>query len=121
MLAGESCLQNITFKDVAPMAIGTDVADANGEEVMKVIIPANSPLPIEVTKKFKTGEDNSTFFSIKVLQGDERLVEDNHLIAETELHGIEPAPAGQQKVEVTYKVNEEGLLTVSAKSFSDPN
>ena len=49
------------------MAIGTDVADANGEEVMKVIIPANSPLPIEVTKKFKTGEDNSTFFSIKVL------------------------------------------------------
>ena len=72
-------------------------------------------------KKFKTGEDNSTFFSIKVLQGDERLVEDNHLIAESKLHGIEPAPAGEQKVEVTYRVNEEGLLTVSAKSFSDPN
>ena len=58
MLAGDSSLQDITFKDVAPMAIGTDVENANGEEVMGVIIPANSPLPIEVTKKFKTGEDD---------------------------------------------------------------
>ena len=101
------------------MNLGTDNVDEDGNETVSVIIEANTPIPCSKTLTFKTAEDNTNFVSIKVLQGQSECVDECHLISTCKLDGIPPGPAGSQKIKVTYSVDSDGLLTVSAYSKSN--
>ena len=110
-------MENVTFSDVLPLSLGTDIS---GDRV-SVILPRNTPFPCSKTKIFVTSQDNQSFFKLDVLQGDYELASQCHKIASTRLDGIPKKPKGQEKISVTYSIDESGLLTVTATSTNDTN
>ena len=74
-----------------------------------------------MTKKFETGRDNQTSINLDVLQGENYLASECHKVASTKLTGIPKKPKGIEKINVTYSVDENGLLTVTATSTNDSN
>ena len=80
MLAKDASLRQMEFTDVVPLNLATDVEE-DGKIIVKPIIPKNTKIPLTMTKKYKTTEDDQDFFDIKVLQGDSYEIEDNHQIA----------------------------------------
>lgn len=105
---------NIVLVDVTPLSLGIETGD-NG--AMTVIIPRNSSVPCKKTRdNFSTARDNQTAVTIQVFEGERGFTKFNNLLGKFNLEGIAPAPRGVPQIEVTFDVNSNGILTVSAKN-----
>jgi molecular chaperone DnaK len=109
VLAGE--MKDVVLLDVTPLSLGVETMGG----VMTVLIPRNTTIPARKTEVFSTAEDNQTAVDVKVVQGERPMAADNMLLGEFRLEGIPPAPRGTPQVEVTFDIDANGILNVSAK------
>lgn len=99
--------------DVTPHALGIMTVGAHFEE----LIPQNTTVPTSRTKTFTTSRDNQTAVKILVLQGENQKADDNELLGEFVLTGLRRALKGQVEIEVTFSINTDGIVSVSAKDL----
>ena len=102
---------DLELKDVTPLSLGIRIKGGD----MSVIIRRNSPVPTTKKKKYYTSEDYQTVVGIKIYEGEKPMANDNHLLGQFDLSGIPRAPQGEQPIDVTFTLNDEGILTVNAK------
>jgi len=105
----------ITLSDVAPMSLGVKVEGG----LMSVIIPRNSRVPNLETKQYKTVQRNQREVEVVVYEGEEKMVKDNRKLGTFLLSDIPPGEAGEQEIDVTFGISDEGILHVSAKIVSN--
>lgn len=110
-LAGNSTEDSVLLLDVTPISLGIEV---NGCEMAK-LIDANTTIPTRKSQVFTTAVDNQPAVTIKVLQGERPMSADNKVIGNFNLEGIAPAPKGVPQIEVTFDINADGILEVTAK------
>ena len=109
ILAGD--VTDVLLLDVTPLSLGIETLGS----VMTALIPRNTTIPTEKTEVFSTAEDNQTVVEIHVLQGERKMALDNKTIGKFQLTGIPPAPRGMPQVQVTFDIDANGILNVSAK------
>ncbi len=109
VLAGE--VKDVLLLDVTPLSLGVETLGG----VMTVLIPRNTTIPTRKTEIFSTAEDNQTAVDINVLQGERPMAKDNKLLGTFRLDGIPPAPRGVPQIEVTFDIDADGILHVTAK------
>ncbi|MGC9037103.1 MAG: molecular chaperone DnaK [Candidatus Micrarchaeia archaeon] len=109
VLTGE--VKDIVLLDVTPLSLGIETLGG----VMTVLIPRNTTIPIRKSQIFTTAEDDQTAVEIRILQGERPLAKDNTLLGTFTLTGIPPAPRGTPQIEVTFDIDANGILHVSAK------
>ncbi|GAB4574422.1 MAG: molecular chaperone DnaK [Anaerolineae bacterium] len=112
ILAGD--IRDILLKDIAPLSLG--IRKEGG--LVETFIPRNTPMPCTETRIVTTAEDNQTRVVIAVYQGERPLAEGNRLLAKFALDNIPPAPRGVPKIEVTFTLDQSGVLTVSARDVN---
>jgi molecular chaperone DnaK len=105
--------QEMILLDVTPHALGIMTFGSYFEE----IIPPNTTVPTSRNKIFTTSRDNQTAVKILVMQGEHQKAEDNELLGEFILTGLRRAPKGQVEIEVTFEINADGIVSVSAKDL----
>ena len=109
-----SVKQEIVLQDVTPLTLGIETLGG----IFTKMIDRNSPIPIKKTQTFTTAADNQTSVEIHILQGERPLAKDNVSLGRFILDGIPPAPRGVPKIEVTYEIDENGILHVTAKDLA---
>ena len=102
--------KDLILFDVTLLSLGIETVGG----VMTTIIPQDTVIPCKKSQIFTTYQDNQTTFTIHILEGERPLTKDNHSIAKFDLNGIPPAPRGQTQIEVTFDIDENDILTVSA-------
>ena len=109
VLAGD--VTDVLLLDVTPLSLGIETLGS----VMTALIPRTTTIPTEKTEVFSTAEDNQTVVEIHVLQGERKMALDNKTIGKFQLTGIPPAPRGMPQIQVTFDIDANGILNVSAK------
>jgi len=104
-------MKDVLLLDVTPLSLGIETLGG----VMTVLIPRNTTIPTRKTEIFSTAEDNQKAVDIKVYQGERPIAADNILLGQFRLEGIAPAPRGQPQIEVTFDIDSNGILNVSAR------
>ena len=112
ILAGD--VTDVLLLDVTPLSMGIETLGG----VMTSLIERNTTIPTKKAEVFSTAEDNQTTVEIHVLQGERKMAIDNKTIGKFQLTGIPPAPRGMPQVEVTFDIDANGILLVSAKDRS---
>lgn len=111
VLTGE--ISDIVLLDVTPLSLGVETLGG----VFTKIIERNTTIPVKQSQTFTTAADFQTAVTIHVLQGERAMVKDNISLGQFDLTGIPPAPRGVPQVEVTFDINADGVLNVSAKDL----
>jgi len=111
VLAGE--VEDVLLLDVTPLSLGIETLGA----VTTVLIPRNTTIPTRKSEVFSTASDNQTSVEIHVLQGEREMAGDNRTLGKFHLVGIPAAPRGVPQIEVTFDIDANGILNVSAKDL----
>ncbi|MEL7564615.1 MAG: molecular chaperone DnaK [Dehalobacterium sp.] len=109
ILMGE--LKDVVLLDVIPLSLGLETLGG----VMTKLIEKNTTIPVQKSEVFSTAEDNQSGVEIVILQGEREMAGDNRKLGQFKLEGIEPAPRGIPQIEVTFDIDANGILNVSAK------
>jgi molecular chaperone DnaK len=109
VLGGE--VKDILLLDVTPLSLGVETLGG----VMTVLIPRNTTIPTRKSEVFSTAADNQPSVEIHVLQGERKMASDNRTLGKFHLMGIPPSPRGLPQIEVTFDIDANGILNVSAK------
>ena len=109
VLTGEQ--KDVLLLDVTPLSLGIETLGG----VTTVLIARNTTIPTKKSETFSTADDNQTTVEIHVLQGEREMARDNRTIGKFQLTGIPPAPRGMPQIEVTFDIDANGILHVSAK------
>ncbi|XP_076923311.1 heat shock 70 kDa protein, mitochondrial-like [Bidens hawaiensis] len=104
-------VKELLLLDVTPLSLGIETLGG----IFTKLITRNTTIPTKKSQTFSTAADNQTQVGIKVLQGEREMASDNKLLGEFELMGIPPAPRGMPQIEVTFDIDANGIVTVSAK------
>jgi molecular chaperone DnaK len=113
ILSGELKGKDIVLLDVTPLTLGVEVLGG----LVEPIIERNTTIPVRRSKIFTTATDFQTAVEIHVVQGERPMAADNVSLGRFTLSGIPPAPRGVPKIEVTFDINADGILTVTAKDL----
>jgi molecular chaperone DnaK len=111
VLAGE--VHDLLLLDVTPLSLGVETLGS----VTDIVIPRNTTIPARKSKVYSTADDNQTQVEIHVLQGERPMAHDNRTLGRFHLVGIPPAPRGIPQIEVTFDIDANGILHVSAKDL----
>lgn len=109
VISGE--MKDVVLLDVTPLSLGVETLG----RVSTVLIPRNTTIPTDKKETFSTAADNQTSVEINVLQGERQMASDNKSLGRFILEGVPPAPRGVPQVEVTFDIDANGILNVSAK------
>jgi molecular chaperone DnaK len=105
--------KDVVLVDVTPLTLGVEVKGG----LMEPIIPRNTTIPVRKSKIFTTAEDGQTSVEVRVYQGERAMARDNIFLGSFQLVGIPPAPRGVPQIEVTFDIDADGIVHVSAKDL----
>jgi molecular chaperone DnaK len=103
----------VLLLDVTPLSLGVET----GGGVFTVLIPRNTTIPAEKSEIFTTSIDNQNFVPVHILQGERKMAADNRSLNRFELTGIPPAPRGLPKIQVSFRIDADGIVSVEAKDL----
>merc|ERR1712142_583911 len=117
VLSGKSELDGVVLLDVCPLSLGIETVGG----VMTKVINRNTVVPTKKTQIFSTAADNQQTVTIQIFEGERAMTKDNHVLGKFDLTGIPPAPRGVPQIEVTFEIDVNGILRVSAEDKGTGN
>lgn len=119
IIAGEMDAETgLVMTDVNPFALGVRTSDGFDEDIMSVVIPRNTTIPVTRTERYHTVADYQRVAKIEVYQGESDIATHNHYLGEFSVSGIPPRPAGMEDIDISFAYDLNGLLDVTARLAS---